>query len=56
MKTLSLMIALGALNIGVSEATSQLLYSTSIDGDSSFALFIIGVVSAVFIAKDRQWV
>lgn len=56
MKTLALMITSGGIYAAASELICQALYNHGLDGDSLFAMFIIGVVAGVFSARSFGWI
>lgn len=56
MKTFALMIVSGSVYCLLGNVTSQVLNGNLLNGDNSFALFIIGLVLGVFTARELDWI
>lgn len=56
MKTLALMISTGAVYVMIGNMVSQYVNETPLDGDTSFAYFIIGLVVGVFASRRFGWI
>lgn len=56
MKTLALMISTGAVYVMIGNMVSQYVNETPLDGDTSFAYFIIGLVVGVFGSRRFGWI
>ena len=56
MKTFALMIVSGSLYCLLGNVMSEVLTNSLLNGDTSFALFIIGLVFGVFTARELDWI
>jgi hypothetical protein len=56
MKTLTLILTAGIGYATLGELTSQAVNNYSLNGDSKFFLFVMGMVLGVFTARRLNWI